>query len=43
MAEAKRKWLPLESDPAVFTEFATKLGCSGLKFCDVFGLDVDLL
>ena len=44
---AKRKWLPLESDPEVFNRYAKALGCEHvgetLNFCDVFGLDPDLL
>ena len=39
----KRKWLPLESDPAVFNKFASSLGCTSANFCDVFGLEPDLL
>lgn len=50
--KAKRKWLPIVSEPAVFTRYAAALGCEnmapsegapGVSFCDVFGLDPDLL
>ncbi|QDZ22014.1 ubiquitin carboxyl-terminal hydrolase [Chloropicon primus] len=41
--KGKRKWLPLESDPTVFSAYAKALGCKGLAFSDVFGLDVELL
>ena len=36
-----KKWLPLESNPAVLNEFAAKIGMqqSEYRFCDVFGLD----
>jgi ubiquitin carboxyl-terminal hydrolase L3 len=46
-AKAKRKWLPLESDPEVFNRYAKALGCEhvgeSLNFTDVFGLDPELL
>ena len=41
--------MPLESDPSVFNRYAKSLGCErvgeegGVNFCDVFGLDVELL
>mmetsp|Transcript_25498 Transcript_25498/g.55461 ORF Transcript_25498/g.55461 Transcript_25498/m.55461 type:complete len:237 (-) Transcript_25498:928-1638(-) len=40
-----KKWIPLESNPSVFNDFASKLGIdvSQYSFCDVFGLDEDLL
>jgi Ubiquitin carboxyl-terminal hydrolase, family 1 len=36
-----KKWLPLESNPAVLNEFAEKIGMtdSSYRFTDVFGLD----
>lgn len=41
-----KRWIPLESNPEIFTEFASKLGVSNIdqySFCDVYGLDGDLL
>lgn len=42
-----KHWVPLESNPEVLDEFAAKLGCancpSEYQFCDVFGLDPELL
>jgi hypothetical protein len=44
-----RTWIPLESNPDVLNEFSSKLGLSSsapdasYQFCDVFGLDADLL
>lgn len=40
-----KKWLPLESNPEVLNDFVTKLGYDTTKysFCDVFGLDEELL
>lgn len=36
-----KKWLPLESNPAVLNEFAERIGMtdSSYRFTDVFGLD----
>jgi ubiquitin carboxyl-terminal hydrolase L3 len=36
-----KKWLPLESNPAVLNDFAEKIGMTdaSYRFCDVFGLD----
>mmetsp|Transcript_5513 Transcript_5513/g.15363 ORF Transcript_5513/g.15363 Transcript_5513/m.15363 type:complete len:152 (+) Transcript_5513:123-578(+) len=44
MGPAKR-WLPLESNPEVMNSFVEKLGAdtSSWAFCDVFGLDPELL
>jgi hypothetical protein len=38
---APKKWVPLESNPDVLTDFAQKLGLdtSQYSFCDVYGLD----
>lgn len=38
---ARKKWLPLESNPEVMTEFASRIGIdsSQYAFHDVFGLD----
>ena len=37
-------WLPLESNPDVLNPFLRKLGCpKDWSFCDVFGLDPELL
>lgn len=37
-------WVPLESDPEIFTSYASKLGLkSPWAFHDVYGLDPDLL
>ena len=37
-------WLPLESNPEVLNPFLWKLGVPGeWGFCDVFGLDPELL
>lgn len=40
-----KKWLPLESNPEVLNDFVSKLGydTSKYSFCDVFGLDEELL
>jgi ubiquitin carboxyl-terminal hydrolase L3 len=40
-----KKWLPLESNPAVLNDFAGRIGFtdSNYRFCDVFGLDPELL
>lgn len=40
-----KKWLPLESNPEVLNDFVNKLGYDTSKyaFCDVFGLDEELL
>lgn len=40
-----KKWLPLESNPAVLNEFAEKIGMTdaSYRFTDVFGLDPELL
>ncbi|GBF91570.1 ubiquitin carboxyl-terminal hydrolase-like [Raphidocelis subcapitata] len=40
-----KKWLPLESNPEVMTEFAARIGLDTSKhaFYDVFGLDEELL
>ena len=44
---ARIHWLPLESNPDVFTQFAARAGCPlhrvNLEFCDVFGFDDELL
>eukprot|EP00798_Chlamydomonas_sp_ICE-L_P025622 gene25622-11278_t len=41
------RWVPLESDPAVMNSLATLLGWkdveSKLQFCDIFGLDDEML
>lgn len=36
-----KRWLPLESNPEVLNEFASKIGMAQdkFKFCDVFGMD----
>ena len=37
-------WVPLESNPEVFTRYAQSLGANeSVSFCDVYGLDEDLL
>ena len=38
---APKKWLPLESNPDIMTQFAAQIGLDASKFafCDVFGLD----
>lgn len=37
-------WLPLESNPEVLNPFLSRLGCpKEWQFCDVFGLDPELL
>lgn len=40
-----KKWVPLESNPDVLNGFAAKLGLNTKQyhFCDVYGLDQDLL
>ncbi|KAK9787504.1 hypothetical protein WJX73_009266 [Symbiochloris irregularis] len=40
-----KRWVPLESNPEVINEFTQKLGLDTSKysFCDVFGLDPELL
>jgi ubiquitin carboxyl-terminal hydrolase L3 len=42
-----KHWIPLESNPEVLTDYAAKLGVTTvpdtLSFCDIFGLDDDLL
>lgn len=40
-----KKWVPLESNPDIFNEFASKLGLdlSTYSFCDIYGLDEDML
>ncbi|KAI7846271.1 hypothetical protein COHA_000250 [Chlorella ohadii] len=45
MAASHKKWVPLESNPDVLNEYAAKLGAdlSQYQFCDVFGLDEELL
>ena len=49
MSEAsgdKKKWFPLESNPEVMNKYIKTLGLkesSPLQFCDVFGLDDELL
>ncbi|GMH32554.1 hypothetical protein BSKO_00388 [Bryopsis sp. KO-2023] len=45
MVKQHKRWLPLESNPEVMNDFAAKLGLntSAVAFCDVFGLDEDLL
>jgi ubiquitin carboxyl-terminal hydrolase L3 len=45
MAEARPRWLPLESNPDVINKFVSNLGMSTAKyeFTDVFGLDPELL
>ncbi|KAL4428290.1 hypothetical protein ABPG75_002379 [Micractinium tetrahymenae] len=44
---AEKKWIPLESNPDVLNEYAGKLGvdleASGLRFCDMWSLDEELL
>lgn len=37
----RKRWLPLESNPAVLNEFAERIGMTdaNYRFCDVFGLD----
>lgn len=45
ISDKMKKWLPLESNPEVLTDFASKLGLdvSGYSFHDVYGLDEELL
>ena len=42
-----KHWIPLESNPEVLNEFVEKLGVANIpseySFCDIFGLDDDLL
>jgi ubiquitin carboxyl-terminal hydrolase L3 len=42
-----KHWIPLESNPEVLNEFASKLGVTTIpaafSFCDIFGLDDELL
>lgn len=42
-----KHWIPLESNPEVLNDFAGKLGVTNISseysFCDIFGLDDDLL
>lgn len=40
-----KKWVPLESNPEVLSEFSDKLGISqdAAIFSDVFGLDEEML
>eukprot|EP00775_Hariotina_reticulata_P001552 gene1552-1891_t len=40
-----KRWLPLESNPEVMTEFASRIGLdtSQVAFHDIFGLDPELL
>nr|XP_006816605.1 PREDICTED: ubiquitin carboxyl-terminal hydrolase isozyme L3-like [Saccoglossus kowalevskii] len=41
---SKPRWLPLESNPDVMNKFVHQLGMSkSWQFCDVYGLDPDLL
>jgi ubiquitin carboxyl-terminal hydrolase L3 len=43
-ARLVQKWVPLESDPAIITEYAHNLGLSkSLAFHDVFSIDPELL
>ena len=43
-SSAAPTWLPLESNPEILNGFARRLGCpSSWGFCDVFGLDDELL
>jgi ubiquitin carboxyl-terminal hydrolase L3 len=39
-----KKWLPLESNPEVMTEFASRIGLdtSQVAFHDIFGLDPEV-
>ncbi|KAL0576887.1 ubiquitinyl hydrolase 1 [Marasmius crinis-equi] len=39
----RKKYIPLESNPEVFTELIQSLGVSGLEFQDVYSLDDDML
>lgn len=39
----KVQWLPLESNPDVMNKFIAHLGVINMAFCDVFGLDAELL
>ena len=41
VAMTTKKWIPLESNPDVLNDFATRLGLdiSQYCFCDVYGLD----
>jgi ubiquitin carboxyl-terminal hydrolase L3 len=44
MAIEKPRWLPLEANPEVMNKYVTNLGVGdSFQFCDVFGLDPDLL
>ena len=37
-------WIPLESNPEIFTRYAQALGTNeSVSFCDIYGLDEDLL
>ena len=40
----KVHWIPLESNPEMLNDFASSVGMpEGYGFCDVFGVDPDLL
>lgn len=39
MAGEGKSWLPIESNPAVMTRYAKKLGVSGLKFYDLLSTE----
>uniref|UniRef100_A0A061SEX6 Ubiquitin carboxyl-terminal hydrolase n=1 Tax=Tetraselmis sp. GSL018 TaxID=582737 RepID=A0A061SEX6_9CHLO len=45
MGKSNKRWLPLESNPEVMTTFLGQLGVDTSKwaFCDIFGLDQELL
>mmetsp|Transcript_27978 Transcript_27978/g.52990 ORF Transcript_27978/g.52990 Transcript_27978/m.52990 type:complete len:242 (-) Transcript_27978:437-1162(-) len=44
MSDPAPQWLPLESNPSILNPFIHSLGCpETFSFCDVWGLDPDLL
>jgi ubiquitin carboxyl-terminal hydrolase L3 len=43
-ADPSSPWLPLESNPSLFTQFAHSIGMpTSWQWCDVYGLDNELL
>ena len=43
MESTAKKWIPLESNPKVFTDYSHELGFPDLfEFVDVFSLDVEM-
>ncbi|XP_019858088.1 PREDICTED: ubiquitin carboxyl-terminal hydrolase-like [Amphimedon queenslandica] len=43
-SNSKPRWLPLEANPEVMNKYVDGLGVgNSFQFCDVFGLDPDLL